>query len=125
MNALRHACLSSQGTSRGCENCHVGTAGYCDEFLVLMKQKCRFLDKEYFLSVQDREDIVGEFVLRVQSAADTFEGRKGAQFRIWANKIFHHARADFFRKSQRHESADDFPPTSESPEKSLEFRNML
>ena len=124
MNALRHACLSSQGTARGCENCHVGAAGYCKEFLGLLRNKCAFLGKEHFLSVQDREDIVGEFVLQVQSSSNTFEGRKGAQFKTWANKIFHHTRADFFRKSQRHESADDFPPASESPEKSFEFRNL-
>ncbi|MDM8551709.1 type III-E CRISPR-associated RpoE-like sigma factor [Desulfobacterales bacterium HSG2] len=142
-----HSCLLAQGTGAGCEKCHIKLSGHCEEFLTLLKVKELYLKKKDSLQNKDREDIIAEFVLQVHFSVNTFEGRRGAQFRTWAKTIFNNVWADFFdnmkpskavstpdgiyfrrkpkREGDEYKPGIFFPITKKSEKAAIEARNLV
>jgi RNA polymerase sigma factor (sigma-70 family) len=80
-------------------------AGYGNDFADLLVKKANYLGKQYSLRLEDKEDILSDYVIRVQSSVSGFRGlsKEGnkAQFNTWANQVFMNTFNDFFRKIKK------------------------
>ncbi|GBC60133.1 hypothetical protein DENIS_1078 [Desulfonema ishimotonii] len=95
--SLNHPCLSARAASPECTVCPVFKAGHQEAFVKILEKKVRFLESRKHLSPEDKEDILSEFVLQIQSSTSSFKGQN-AKFETWAYRIFQNVWADFFRK---------------------------